>query len=57
MDVLIKFVSGERITIKGVSSYKCLDCGYWRIDVTGDKAMFFNKELIVYIGNNDISFY
>lgn len=56
MDVLIKLVSGQEITIKEVSSFKCLDCGYWRIDV-GDKAMFFNKEVVTYIGNKDISFY
>lgn len=56
MDIIIKLVSGEEITVKEVSKYECLVCGYWRIDV-GDNAMFFNKELVTYIGNKDICFY
>ena len=48
MDIMIKFIDGEKLVIEGTSSFAGTD-DYWKITVDGN-TLFFNKHWVKYIG-------
>ena len=50
MDILVKFIDGEKLVFENVSSFAGTD-DYWKITVgTNENNLFFNKSLVKYIG-------
>ena len=48
MDILVKFIDGEKLVFENASSFAGTD-DYWRITVD-ENNLFFNKSLVKYIG-------
>lgn len=56
MELFIKFIDGEYLTIRDVSYYHLLE-DFWKIVTNDNESFFFNKEQVKCIGNNKVSFY
>lgn len=50
IDVIIKFIDGEEITIKRATKFIGLD-DCWKVEVNDETNLFFNNSQVKYIGD------